>query len=242
MSHVAFGSDRDKREFGATLAEAPSSFITYEVKPPHNNRPLGGASKRFVDIVVSSLALVALFPLMAMIAVLILLILKRPIFFSHERVGQGGRLFRCYKFRTMVLNAEEVLQAHLHDNPQAREEWERCRKLAKDPRVPWLGRILRITSLDELPQFFNILRGDMSCVGPRPVVANELYRYGNDAECYLRARPGLTGAWQVSGRSALSYEDRVALDRDYVNNWAIKKDIGILLRTLPAVLRFKETA
>lgn len=207
-----------------------------------NDHPLGGRPKRILDVTIATTALVLLLPLIAIISLLILVTLKRPILFSHMRIGQGGRPFVCYKFRTMVVNSEDVLRRHIETNQAAAEEWAKTRKLATDPRVTFLGRMLRISSLDELPQLINIIRGDMSCVGPRPVVADELARYGDSAKAYIKARPGLTGSWQVSGRNALKYEDRVALDRAYVENWSFSKDIDIILRTVPAILRFKETS
>jgi exopolysaccharide production protein ExoY len=206
------------------------------------DRPIGGWSKRLLDIVVAITALILLSPLILIISLLILVTLKRPILFSHMRIGFNGRPFRCYKFRTMVLNADEVFRQHIATNKAAAEEWAAAHKLAKDPRVTFLGHLLRISSLDELPQFINVICGDMSCVGPRPVVADELLRYGESAKAYLKARPGLTGYWQVSGRNALTYDDRVALDRDYVENWSFWRDIGILLKTIPAVIRFEETS
>ncbi|HVX37314.1 MAG TPA: sugar transferase [Hyphomicrobium sp.] len=211
------------------------------VPRPHGST-VGGWSKRALDILIATTALILLSPLLLMISLLIFFTLKRPIIFSHVRIGHGGRLFRCYKFRTMVANADEVLKRHLESDESAREEWQATHKLAHDPRVTFFGRLLRVSSLDELPQLINIIRGDMSCVGPRPIVPDELKKYGESAEAYLNARPGLTGAWQVSGRSTLKYDDRVALDREYVENWSFWKDVGILFKTIPAVLRFGETS
>ena len=207
-----------------------------------HNSTVGGWSKRALDISLATTALILLSPLFVMIGVLILLTLKRPILFSHIRIGHGGRHFPCYKFRTMVSNADEVLKRHIESDKSAREEWQATCKLTRDPRVTFFGRLLRVSSLDELPQLINIIRGDMSCVGPRPIVPDELKKYGQSAEAYLKARPGLTGAWQVSGRSTLKYDDRVALDREYVENWSFWKDVRILFKTIPAVLRFGETS
>jgi exopolysaccharide production protein ExoY len=158
------------------------------------------------------------------------------VFYGHARIGRNGRVFRCLKFRTMVENGDDVLAAHLARNPQDREEWAATRKLQDDPRVTRVGAVLRKLSLDELPQIFNILRGEMSFVGPRPVVRDELLLYGTAANYYLKSRPGLTGLWQVSGRNDVSYGTRVAFDRHYVENWSFIFDLKILIWTVPAVL------
>jgi exopolysaccharide production protein ExoY len=199
--------------------------------------PVGGVWKRSLDVVVATLALVLLAPLMIAIAAAIRLSMGGPVLFGHGRIGHNGRTFRCYKFRTMVVGADKILQEYLSANPQAAKEWRETQKLRKDPRITFVGHVLRKTSLDELPQLVNILRGEMSCVGPRPIVADELAHYGEFAPHYLRARPGLTGAWQVSGRTSLKYAERVALDVDYVRKWSLWKDVGILLKTIPAVMR-----
>jgi exopolysaccharide production protein ExoY len=166
----------------------------------------------------------------------------RPIFYAQRRVGFGGRSFPCFKFRTMVHDAEAVLLVHLKQNSQAATEWGQRQKLTYDPRVTGLGRILRRSSIDELPQLFGVLQGHMSCVGPRPVLEQESKRYGSYWNDYVRARPGLTGVWQVSGRNRLTYERRVSLDRWYVRKWSIWTDLAILVRTIPAVLRMDDTA
>ena len=166
----------------------------------------------------------------------------RGILFSQPRVGLHGRPFDCLKFRTMIPGAEAALEAYLQSNPAARREWDASRKLQHDPRISSIGRFLRRSSLDELPQLLNVLRGDMSCVGPRPVVQAELPRYGVHMADYLSVRPGLTGLWQVSGRSHLSYDDRVALDADYIKHWTLMRDVVILFKTIPAVAKFQEAA
>ena len=196
---------------------------------------LGWQIKRAFDLVLSALLLLLLSPFMLLIAVAVGL-QGGPIVFSHQRVGQGGRLFPCYKFRSMIPNAEEHLKNLLATFPALRAEWERDHKLKYDPRVTRLGSFLRRTSLDELPQLFNVLRGDMSLVGPRPVVLEELEKYGSDQIYYLMARPGITGLWQVSGRSELDYANRVDLDKWYVNHWSLRFDCSILYRTAGAVL------
>ena len=205
-------------------------------------QPLGGLPKRVLDITGASIALVLLLPLMLIVTALVRIFMGGPAIFAQQRVGVGGRMFTCYKFRTMVTNGEEVLRRHLDADPKASREWKETRKLANDPRVGCLGNVLRKSSLDELPQLFNVLRGDMSLVGPRPVVPDELAYYGRHVGVYLKARPGLTGAWQVSGRNRLSYAARVARDRHYVRHWSLAVDLAVLIKTIPAILKFSETA
>lgn len=202
-----------------------------------SSRPIGGIPKRVLDSLVASLALVVLSPLMLLVALLIRTLEGGPIFISHPRIGYGGRTFRCYKFRTMVVDGDKVLERHLAENPQARRMWAEMRKLAVDPRVTPIGRLLRKSSLDELPQLWNVLRGEMSCVGPRPIVADELPKYGAQARHYLRTWPGLTGIWQVSGRSSTTYRQRVAMDTLYARRWSFWLDVWVLLMTIPAVLK-----
>lgn len=199
---------------------------------------LGGRSKRIVDLAIAVTALVMAAPVMILVALLVRMTMGGPTVFSHARVGFGGKPFNCYKFRSMVPNSDEVLKAYIEANPEARLEWEQTHKIRNDPRVTRLGRMLRKSSLDELPQLFNVIRGDMSCVGPRPVVKDELRQYGDHLGEYLRGRPGLTGLWQVSGRSSVDYASRVALDSHYVRNWSIWLDFAILFRTVFAVMRF----
>lgn len=203
---------------------------------------LGGLSKAIVDKVVAATALVLAMPLMAIVAVLIRAGDGGPAIFGHPRIGANGRSFRCYKFRTMVLNGDDVLAAHLAACPDSASEWAATRKLKNDPRVTSIGRLLRRSSLDELPQLVNVLRGEMSCVGPRPVVEEELARYGDNAADYLAARPGMTGLWQISGRSRLGYADRVKLDALYVRQWTLGLDMVILIKTIPAVLRTQDAS
>ncbi|NJO21901.1 MAG: exopolysaccharide biosynthesis protein [Sphingomonadales bacterium] len=204
--------------------------------------PIGGALKRALDVAVASLALILLAPLLLMTALLIKATMGGPVLFAHSRVGLNGKVFRCYKFRTMVNDAEERLRRYLDQDPRIAREWQETCKLAHDPRVTSLGQLLRKASVDELPQLINVLRGDMSCVGPRPITAIELQRYGARAADYLKTRPGLTGLWQVSGRSSLSYASRVELDGLYVRNWSMLLDLAILVRTLPAILKFNQAA
>jgi exopolysaccharide production protein ExoY len=204
--------------------------------------PVGASGKRIMDILIATLALVLVSPLMIAMALLIRLTTGSPVIYAHQRVGAQGRLFRCFKFRTMVNNGAEVLERHLASDPVSAREWSTARKLSKDPRVTRLGALLRRSSIDELPQLFNVLRGDMSCVGPRPIVVEELRPYGENAQDYLAARPGMTGIWQVCGRNSLSYDSRVKLDAMYVRHWSMLLDLAILIKTIPAVLKFNETA
>jgi lipopolysaccharide/colanic/teichoic acid biosynthesis glycosyltransferase len=190
--------------------------------------------KRVFDIVGASLAILVLSPLIIAIIGWSYASGESPLF-RHRRVGEGGVFFDCLKFRTMVRNADQVLQNLLDSDRQIKEEWLRYHKLRDDPRVTRLGRFLRRTSLDELPQVWNVLRGDMSLVGPRPVVPEELGRYGRKVAIFLSARPGITGLWQVSGRNDTDYRRRVALDVCYVRSRRMGLDLRILLKTLPAV-------
>ena len=161
------------------------------------------------------------------------------IIFAHKRVGAAGKKFPCYKFQTMIPNAEEKLKEYLAENPAAKREWEETFKLTNDPRVTKLGNFLRRTSLDELPQLWNVIRGEMSLVGPRPIVQAEVERYGKNIREYYMVPPGITGMWQVSGRSDTTYPERVAMDTWYVRNWSVWIDIMYLFKTVKAVLQSK---
>ncbi|WP_352771917.1 sugar transferase [Mesorhizobium sp. M0768] len=228
--HVIPAPDQDSA--GTVLTDLSPATSTGATEPP-----LGGLLKRIMDLVVAVMALVIAAPVMIVVALLIRVTAGGPAVFSHCRVGLGGKPFNCYKFRSMVANSEEVLKAYLEANPEVILEWEETHKIRDDPRVTSLGWMLRKSSLDELPQLFNIIRGDMSCVGPRPIVNDELKRYGDHLGEYLRTRPGLTGLWQVSGRSSMDYANRVALDSQYVRNWSVWVDVVILFRTVFAVIR-----
>lgn len=193
--------------------------------------------KRCFDFVVALLLLVLCAPLLLLIALLIVCTGFGPIFYADMRMGRGGRPFRCYKFRSMHVDAQQRLSAMLQENSHRAREWQACRKLRNDPRITRVGAFLRKTSLDELPQLWNVLFGEMSLVGPRPVTADELITlYQDKATKILRVRPGMTGLWQVSGRSSTSYQTRIALDEQYVDqrNWLL--DGKILVSTIPAVL------
>lgn len=189
--------------------------------------------KRVFDLV-SVIVLVALFGwLILVIAALVRLSGGKKVIYGHTRVGRDGKLFQCLKFRSMVLNSDEVLRNLLETDPDARAQWERDFKLKDDPRITRIGRFIRRTSLDELPQLWNVFKGEMSMVGPRPVVQAELEQYYGDAKPhYLSMSPGLTGLWQVSGRNDLDYAQRVELDKSYVENSNVVYDLTIVLRTL----------
>ncbi len=228
------------------LFESPRSGGAEVIPYPNGGglsaQPVGGVEKRAFDIV-GGLVIVALVaPLLVFVAFAIKALCRGPIVFAHKRIGFRGKEFHCFKFRTMVVDADQRLAAHLDSNPDAAAEWARDRKLRNDPRVTWIGNILRKTSLDELPQLVNVVRGDMSLVGPRPVVAEELSRYGARRLAYLSSRPGMTGLWQVSGRNSTTYERRTELDEDYVKTWSLKRDLGIILRTIPEMLPSSRTS
>ena len=253
MSVALNSSYEDGREGAAIVERQPDWAAAYLLKyrPSHPKSgdgykspelPIGNSAKRWLDIWIAGTLLIVSIPLLLMVAFLIKITMGSPVFFIQSRVGFGGKVFRCLKFRTMVAGSAETLQALLAENPNAYREWFDTRKLRRDPRITPFGHLLRRTSLDELPQLVNILRGEMSCVGPRPVVEAELERYGPYTADYIRARPGLTGLWQVSGRNNISYSERIALDRYYVRRWSPALDILILLRTIPALLRQDETA
>lgn len=191
--------------------------------------------KRCFDIFGASIGIIVLSPLMLLLSGLIKLSDGGSVFYGHRRIGRNGSTFNCLKFRTMAANSDELLANYLSANEFARIEWNQDRKLKNDPRVTSIGVVLRSLSLDEIPQLFNILLGEMSLVGPRPVVSDELEMYGAAAQYYLSTRPGLTGLWQVSGRNDVSYGRRVELDQIYVKNWSFQSDVWIIIKTIPAV-------
>jgi undecaprenyl-phosphate galactose phosphotransferase len=202
-----------------------------------HERALHATFKRGFDIAAAALIILLAAPVLLTIWALVRLDGGSGLY-GHPRVGQGDRMFHCMKFRTMVVDSDAVLQALLASDERAAEEWARTRKLVRDPRVTRIGRFLRASSLDELPQLFNVLRGEMSLVGPRPVVRAEIdmFYHGADRVAYLSVRPGLTGLWQVSGRSDATYDQRVRLDREYVNTASFGLDVAILWRTVAVVL------
>jgi len=193
--------------------------------------------KRIFDVAFSSAVIFFGAPVFLVIALLVKLTSRGPVIFAHERIGRGGARFLCYKFRTMHPDAEERLQEILKDNPKLREEWMTAYKLKNDPRVTWIGQFLRKTSLDELPQFWNVLKGDLSVVGPRPVTEEELTQeVGPHAARFLAIRPGITGPWQVSGRSDTSYHDRICFDIHYIRHRSFLWDLYLILLTIPAMI------
>jgi exopolysaccharide production protein ExoY len=191
-------------------------------------------AKRLLDIFGAGFGLVLCAPVM-LVVYLLLSLAGRPIF-AQRRVGRDGETFLCLKFRTMVKDADRALAEHLRRNPRAKEEWARTYKLADDPRVTRFGRFLRKSSLDELPQLFNVLKGDMSLVGPRPIVPAETVRYARRIQSYHQCRPGITGLWQVNGRNLTSYRRRVALDSLYARRNSVGLDLFILLKTIHVVI------
>ncbi len=191
----------------------------------------------FFDILFSCCILTLSSPLIILIMLAILLNSRGKIFYMQERIGRGGMPFQCYKFRTMYTDADERLQGILSKNPVMRKEWECYRKLKNDPRITPIGAILRRTSLDELPQFFNVLKGDLSVVGPRPVVQEEIDRhFGCKAYKIFSVRPGITGLWQISGRSDIKYSTRIALDERYVDMSSLLLDLKIVALTVPSMI------
>lgn len=193
-------------------------------------------AKRGFDLTAGIVLLFLLAPLMLLISVLIRTADGGPALFKQARIGRGGKSFRCWKFRTMACNADEALQHLLTTDPAAAQEWAESQKLTHDPRITPVGAFLRRSSLDELPQLFNIIAGEMSFVGPRPIVAAERERYGEAFSHCFSVPPGLTGLWQISGRSDCSYDTRVSLDSQYAAEWHLMLDAKILVKTVPAVL------
>lgn len=216
---------RIKRAYTAPQLGQPRKFVIADER-----------QKRSLDMIGSLILLIFFAPVMLLVAIGILIMDPGPVLFKQKRIGFDGRLFDCYKFRTMATDAEARLEALLASDPAARAEWERDHKLRNDPRVSAFGRFLRKSSLDELPQLFSVLRGDMSLVGPRPIVENEALRYGRYFEHYCSVRPGLTGLWQVSGRNDVSYRRRVAYDVLYVRKARVGDNLRILALTVPTVL------
>ncbi len=199
-------------------------------------RPIGGPTKRAFDIIACLLATIISSPVFLACYLLVLANSGRPVLFRHRRIGFAGREFTCLKFRTMAPGAEKRLQQHLAANPDAAREWMNNQKLQDDPRVSRIGKIMRRISLDELPQLFNILKGEMSLVGPRPIVVEEIAKYQEHFRVYASGRPGLTGLWQIKGRNETTYAERVALDVEYLRNWSLRRDIAIVLMTVKRVV------
>lgn len=226
-------NDVSKAEAALILAKAPAA--PRQESQRRSDRTLPTAS-RLVDLAVAGTLCVLLLPVLALVAIYLKVLERGPVFFAHRRIGFGGKSFNCWKFRTMCVDADRRLTRLLDINEDMRREWNSTQKLLRDPRVTRFGQILRNTSLDELPQLINVLRGEMSLVGPRPIVEDELRRYGRYAALYMSVRPGLTGLWQVTRNSRTSYQRRVATDVLYVRNRTLAFDFRILLATVPAVL------
>lgn len=224
----------------ATIHPLSPHYFTYR-KPPipsFSSIPIRHAPiKRIFDITFSFFALILTAPIIAIAALLIRLTSKGAALYSHPRVGRGGKIFKCYKLRSMYCNADERLQAILSTDPICKKEWNEKQKLSNDPRVTPIGRFLRKTSIDELPQFWNVLIGDLSIVGPRPVVQQEVQKFlRHRAPTILSMRPGLTCTWQVSGRSDTTRSRRIAMDMHYVKHQSLALDIALIARTIPAIL------
>ena len=190
--------------------------------------------KRILDVILSSIGLVILLPVFALIGIAIKIESKGPIFFKHTRIGKNGKIIKIYKFRTMVKNAEQLIKDF---TPEQKKEYAEYYKLAKDPRVTKIGKILRKTSLDELPQLINIIKGELSLIGPRPVVNGEIEKYGENIEKFLSITPGLTGYWAANGRSGTTYEQRMEMELYYVDNMSFILDVKIFFKTIEAVLK-----
>jgi len=227
LTDFAFAADANgtsrKAGFRRSLS-LPSTLFRYRVV------------KRVLDILLVIVAIPVLLPALFIVGLLVKFTSPGPAFFSHRRICRDGAFFSMWKFRTMCVDSSDLLEQYLSKNPKARAEWAKSHKLRYDPRITSVGLFLRRFSLDELPQVWNVLRGQMSLVGPRPIVAAEVERYADSFEYYCRVKPGVTGLWQVSGRSELTYDERVALDRRYVTRWSLFTDLKILLRTFKSVV------
>lgn len=220
-----------------TIKPGPIHFTAHH--PEKGKIGLLACLVRGLDVAIALIALIFVLPLMGVIALAVFLQDGGPVLFSHRRIGRGGKPFRCWKFRSMAADAEERLKDLLSSDPVARDEWARDHKLRNDPRVTPLGAFLRRSSLDELPQLFNVLQGTMSLVGPRPIVDAEICRYGSRFRHYCAVKPGITGLWQVSGRNDVSYRTRVALDCLYAKSHSPRLYLWIVIVTIPAVLSRK---
>lgn len=222
------GSSELLQSSTSTLASKPLGSYNFDVWNSY--------FKRIFDVCSSLFTLLILSPLLLTVILLLKIFDPGPVFFSQPRIGKNRRSFPCYKFRTMTMNADKILETILANDPAARSEWDSIQKLTIDPRVTRLGKFLRVSSIDELPQLLNVLKGDMSFIGPRPIVDSESTRYGRYFNHYCVVKPGLTGLWQVSGRNLTTYRRRVALDTYYAKHVSLKLDMLIVLKTFPAVL------
>ena len=190
--------------------------------------------KRVIDVILASIALILLSPLFAIIAIAIKIDSKGPVFFAHKRIGKNGKIIKLYKFRSMVINAEELIKSF---TPEQMKEYKENYKLTNDPRITKVGKFLRKTSLDELPQLINIINGDLSIIGPRPVIADELEKYGTNKDKFLSVTPGLTGYWAANGRSNTTYEQRMEMELYYIDNLSLKMDIKVFFKTILSVVK-----
>lgn len=190
--------------------------------------------KRVIDVILASVALILLSPLFAIIAIAIKIDSKGPVFFAHKRIGKNGKIIKLYKFRSMVINAEELIKSF---TPEQMKEYKENYKLTNDPRITKVGKFLRKTSLDELPQLINIINGDLSIIGPRPVIADELEKYGTNKDKFLSVTPGLTGYWAANGRSNTTYEQRMKMELYYIDNLSLKMDIKVFFKTILSVVK-----
>lgn len=218
-------NDMRETDYGTSVLAQPASIS-----------PATAAIWRLFDILAAGAVLIIALPFLVLLALVMYLSDPGPLFFVHRRVGTRGSSFGCIKFRSMKVNGDDILRAHLAASPAAREEWAQTQKLKNDPRVTPVGVLVRKLSLDEFPQLWNVLRGEMSIVGPRPIVESEVHRYGKYFEHYCAVKPGLTGLWQISGRNDTSYDERVRLDVSYVQNKSVLLDTWLCIKTVPAVL------
>ncbi|UMO88797.1 undecaprenyl-phosphate galactose phosphotransferase WbaP [Pectobacterium sp. PL64] len=226
---------------GVPLYGTDMSFIfSHEVMILRVSNSLAKRTSRFIKRTFDIFGALAIVTILSPILISLLYLVSKDggsAIYGHERVGRNGKKFKCLKFRSMVINSQEVLNELLENSPEARAEWEKDFKLKNDPRITKVGQFIRKTSLDELPQLFNVLKGEMSLVGPRPIIEDELDKYAGDVDYYLMAKPGMTGLWQVSGRNDVDYDTRVYFDSWYVKNWSLWNDIAILFKTVSVVLK-----
>ena len=227
----------EREEFGMLLElHRNHTLVAPAIRDGATQRKWETFAVRAIDCTLAALLLIALAPVFAIVAVLVYANDPGPIFFAHRRIGKGGQQFFCYKFRSMVMDSDERLAKLLSSDEAARIEWSRDHKLRNDPRVTPLGRFLRLSSIDELPQLVNVLRGEMSLVGPRPIVTSEIVRYGRFFVDYCSVKPGITGLWQISGRSNTSYRRRVAMDVVFSRSYSIGLYLRIIVQTPTAIL------
>lgn len=222
--------DTNLRDFGGILAFSSTNNLTKKISL---------FQKRILDLGLLFISAPITIPLVLIVSIIVKITSPGPIFYGHKRIGKNGKEFKCWKFRSMVIDADKQLEKILAENPEMRAEWEKDRKFSDDPRVTKIGKILRKTSIDEIPQFFNVLMGEMSFIGPRPVTTPELEKYGDKSDFILSVQPGLSGMWQISGRSDTGYEERITLDSYYIRNWSMWLDLWIIIKTIYVVVKGK---